>query len=299
MAQPTTTTPAPTSQDQGKPKQKVDLSGVAETLLLTVYGRAFDAKLKNPLLNDKASLHIYESLDYEWSRLGLDAQGFPGAVTRGLQLDKWAAEFLNEYKDQDVTVLHLACGLDTRNIRLSLWPRVCWVDVDFPNVIELRKRFEDSGLLPRPECDYRHVGASVIEDGWLAGIPNDRPTMVLFEGLSMYLTPEDGAGLIKRVVSPFPKGHLIFDCVNWVFTFLSQFFKFAKVTGSKFGWAINDPKSIETLVPNKNLRLTDRLSQLNLPGVENMPFAFWVVMRVMSVLPVLGKGVCVVRYNFE
>jgi hypothetical protein len=62
-------------------------------------------------------------------------------------------------------VLHLGCGLDTRFHRMAPPPAVRWYDVDYPEVIELRRR-----LFPeRP--GYAAIGSSVTELAWLDRVP--------------------------------------------------------------------------------------------------------------------------------
>ena len=58
------------------------------------------------------------------------------------------------------------------------------------------------------------LAASVTDPAWLADIPADRPTLFLGEGLTMYLTKDDGLALLRRVVDRFPSGELQFDAFN-------------------------------------------------------------------------------------
>jgi O-methyltransferase involved in polyketide biosynthesis len=53
-------------------------------------------------------------------------------------------------------VLHLACGLDTRIFRINPPETVRWVDVDYPDIIALRR-----ALLPGPSgflCRWSSAG---------------------------------------------------------------------------------------------------------------------------------------------
>jgi O-methyltransferase involved in polyketide biosynthesis len=61
-------------------------------------------------------------------------------------------------------VLHLGCGLDSRVFRIDPLATVHWYDIDFPDVIELRRR-----LYPERH-DYTLIPASVTEAGWLDAI---------------------------------------------------------------------------------------------------------------------------------
>ncbi|PVH72092.1 S-adenosyl-L-methionine-dependent methyltransferase [Cadophora sp. DSE1049] len=178
------------SPPQPQPKTKFTLTGAQETLIVTLYSKHHDSLLPTPILGDKWASYVLDQLDYDFPKLGIDPNQTGPLVLHSRAFDRWTAEFLDAYADSGATVVHLACGLDTRALWLKEYlsrpgGRVRWVDVDMPDVVELRRM-----LLPSPEGDYRLVGASVNEEEWLWQIPADRPTVVVFEGLSMYLTPE-------------------------------------------------------------------------------------------------------------
>lgn len=61
---------------------------------------------------------------------------------RAKLLDDWTADFLAGHPS--ATVLHLACGLDTRAQRMAFGSGVRWVDVDLPAVAALRERLLDA-----------------------------------------------------------------------------------------------------------------------------------------------------------
>lgn len=48
---------------------KIDLSGVSETLLVTLYMRAKDAKSNHPFLNDRKAAEIISCMDYDFPLL--------------------------------------------------------------------------------------------------------------------------------------------------------------------------------------------------------------------------------------
>jgi O-methyltransferase involved in polyketide biosynthesis len=195
-------------------------------------------------------------------------------------------------------VVHLACGLDSRALRLQEYLSrpgggVRWVDVDFPDVVELRRK-----LLPSPEGDYQLVGASVNEDKWLCQIPADRPTVVVFEGLSMYLTPEQGRSLVERLTAYFEAngGQLLFDCLGWIAISLQGWNKAIQKTGSTLGWAIDDPKELETW--HKGLKLKDDVLTCERPGTEELPLLGRVQMWVVARLPGFRYIARDLRYQF-
>ncbi|MDF2971391.1 MAG: hypothetical protein K0R61_1841, partial [Microvirga sp.] len=104
-----------------------------------------------------------------------------GLIERSLVLDRLLHDFLNHHPDAQV--LSLGSGLSTQFERLDNG-RLHWVDVDLPEVAELRRT-----LFP-PHPRRRLVPASVIEAGWTSRFGDLRgPTFVVAEGLLMYLEP--------------------------------------------------------------------------------------------------------------
>ncbi|WP_327589226.1 class I SAM-dependent methyltransferase [Nonomuraea sp. NBC_00507] len=116
----------------------------------------------------------------------------PAVALSARFMDRWATEFLAAHPG--ATVLHLGCGLDTRFHRLAPPPTVRWYDVDYPEVVELRRR-----LFPEPP-GYTMIGSSVTELTWLDQIPADRPVLVVADGLFYYLDPGEGRALLRAIV---------------------------------------------------------------------------------------------------
>ena len=187
-------------------KLHVDLSGAPQTMLATFYAKALDADLEKPILGDRWAKEIVERIDYDWTKTTITARTSPSVTTRSAHFDNWARQFLAV--NPEAIVLHLGCGLDSRYYRLDPGPGVEWYDVDYPDVAALRRQ-----LFPaREHCHI--VAASVTDPGWLADVPADRPTLMIGEGLTMYLTEEDGVALFRRVVEHAPSGELQFDAFS-------------------------------------------------------------------------------------
>jgi methyltransferase (TIGR00027 family) len=94
-------------------------------------------------------------------------------------------------------VINLAAGLDARPYRLDLPPHLVWVEVDLPEMIQLKEQ-EMAGETPR--CIVRRMGVDLgdaaarnrafTELNDVAG-----QNLVITEGLIAYLTPEQVTGL--------------------------------------------------------------------------------------------------------
>lgn len=270
-------------------REKVTLTGAPETMLATLYARALDSRAPRSILHDAAAAPAVERIDYDFRRAGITPTTAAGVALRGRQLDDWTTDFLAAHPE--ATVLHLACGLDTRAQRLATGPSVRWIDVDHPEVVALRER-----LLPPPPGDYRMVGASVTDDGWLEAVPADRPTVAVFEGLTMYLQKEDGRRLIERITGRFPSGQLLFDCYGTIGIRLQRLVPAVRNSGAILHWGIDDPHEIENW--HDGLALLDALRSVDMPGLDLLPPVGRLQMRVLALLPKLRDVGRILRYRF-
>jgi O-methyltransferase involved in polyketide biosynthesis len=209
-------------------------------------------------------------------------------TTRSAHFDKWARQFLAAHPD--AVVLHLGCGLDARFFRLDTGPGVEWYDVDYPDVADLRRQ-----LYPTRD-QYHLVAASVTDPGWLNDIPGDRPVLAIGEGLTMYLTEEDGVALLRRIVDHFPSGELQFDAFNrlgirsqWINTVVRR-------SGATLHWGINGPDDIVKAVPG--VRLLAWVSAIDDDAFDKVPWYYRATLKAMQLLPVLRYMAQYHRYAF-
>ncbi|HKV19257.1 MAG TPA: class I SAM-dependent methyltransferase [Mycobacterium sp.] len=257
-------------------------------MLATLYAKALDADLDSPILGDRWARDIVERLDYDWSKTTITARKSPAVTTRSAHFDTWARQFLAVHPS--AIVVHLGCGLDSRYHRLDPGPDVEWYDVDFPDVAALREKLYP----PREHCHI--VAASVTDPAWLAEVPADRPTLMIGEGLTMYLTAREGEALLRRIVEHAPSGELQFDAFSR-FGIATQWTN-AVVTraGAKLHWGINGPEEILHAVPV--LRLLAWQSPFDSPTFRQVSFPFRAMARVMSLSRTLRYMAQYHRYAF-
>lgn len=269
-------------------KARVDLSGAPQTMLATLYAKALDADLPEPILADRYAKEVVERIDYDWSRTTITAARSPSVTTRSAHFDNWARRFVTAHPD--AVVLHLGCGLDARYFRLQPEPGVDWYDIDYPDVAALRRK-----LLP--QNDNNHVlAASVTDPSWLAQIPADRPTLLLGEGLTMYLTEHDGVALLRRVVEHCTSGELQFDAFNWLGIKSQWSNAVVRRSGAKLHWAINGPDDILAAVPGIRLLEWARWFESETFGL--LPGRYRVLAKVMSLVPATANMSQYHRYAF-
>ncbi|TPX10129.1 uncharacterized protein E0L32_001326 [Thyridium curvatum] len=280
-------------------KTKVTLTGAQKTLLLTLYSKHYDnTHAPDPILSDKWATHVFDQIDFDFSTLGIRASFCAYVSLRAYWLDQWAVEFLDAHKDSPAgaTVLHLACGLDARSLRLQdryeANPKIRWVDVDVPEVADLRRK-----VLPDPKGDYTLLGTDVSDNTWLERVPNDRPTLVIMEGLTLYLTEEEGHKLLRSLVERFPQGgQIIFDAFSTWAIWVQNYTGPVQNTGAKLHWGIDDPRALLKL--HERLKLLDEQSAIDLPGTEKYPWWARYPVYVCAYVPWVRYVVRYLRYGF-
>lgn len=256
-------------------KLHVDLSGAPQTMLATLYAKALDADLAKPILGDRFAKDIVDRIDYDWSKTSITKARSPSVTTRTAHFDLWARQFLAVHPD--AIVLHLGCGLDARAFRLDPGPGVDWYDIDYPDVAALRRALF-------PDRDHYHVvAASVTDPAWLAGIPADRPTLMIAEGLTMYLTPSEGIALLRRVVEHAPSGELQFDAFNRLGIRSQWMNAVVRRSGATLSWGIDKPDDIVDAAPG--VRLLAWVSPFESPTFDELAWWYRAVVAAMRTVP--------------
>lgn len=271
--------------------KKVHLTKEKETYLTTLYGKALDAAVENPILGDRFAAGAVARIDCDFKALKLPKGGEITLPIRARHFDQWSRAFLAA--NPEATVLHLGCGLDARVYRVDPGPNVRWFDIDFPDVIALREQ-----LYPERN-GYRQIGSSVTDLAWLDAIPGDKPVFVIAEGLTMYLHEKDGVALFRRITEQFPSGQIAFD--GYSGTMVRLVSRLSTVRGAKVEliWGVDDPRDLEKQVPK--LHLVEDVDFLAMPDLVSRLSKSWIsgaVHGVMSRLPFYRKLVRHLRYEF-
>ena len=257
-------------------------------MLATLYAKALDADFDTPILGDHYAKEIVERIDYDWKATSITARRAPSVTTWSAHFDNWTRQFLDVHSE--AIVLHLGCGLDSRFFRVQPGPGVEWYDVDYPDVSALRTR-----LYPSRD-HYHNVAASVTDSAWLADIPSDRTGLMIGEGLTMYLTEQDGVALLRRVVEHFTTGELQFDAFNWLGIKSQWLNTVVRRSGSTLCWAINGPDDIIEAVPGLRLLAWQRWFESD--TFPQLPRSARVMGKVMSLVEAAANMSQYHRYAF-
>ncbi|RCG33172.1 class I SAM-dependent methyltransferase [Sphaerisporangium album] len=269
-------------------REKVDLTGDKETLLATLYGRAAHSRSADPVLRDPLAEQAVDRLDYDFGKLRMRSVDALSVAIRVKTIDRLTAAHLAE--TPDATVIHLACGLDTRVYRLDPPPTVRWFDIDFPDVIELREHL----FPPRP--GYTMIGLPATDPAWLDRVPADAPVLVVAEGLTMYLTASEVHDLLSGITARFPSGEIMFDALSRLAVKLGCLEPAIRATGATLRWGIDDPAELAASVPR--LRLEDQLFYSDVPEVSKLPAGYRAALAIMNRIYFLRRIGSIIRYRF-
>ncbi|MFC1834742.1 class I SAM-dependent methyltransferase [Thermodesulfobacteriota bacterium] len=173
-----------------------------KTALVVLYQRAKESRRPDGKIKDHWAEEMVDLLDYDFSELDADARGQSGIVTRARIFDRETAKFVATHPD--ATIVNLGAGLDTRFFRVDNG-KIRWVDVDLPEMIELRRQFL------RTSERLTFVSRSVLDCRWMQMVPRESPLLIIVEGLLIYFDEHDVKALFRNIADHFPKAEVLLD----------------------------------------------------------------------------------------
>ena len=217
--------------------ETINLSGVPETMLQTVYARAKETKTRGAIHDDKA-VELVDKLHYDFSLADKDAAMSSGVIARTIVLDHLVQQYLTAHPG--AVVVNIACGLDTRCYRMQGYSH--WYNLDLPETIGVRAR-----LLPESGT-ISQIAQSAMEDWGGAVAEADAPTLVIIEGLTMYLTQEDVQQIFAVIHKRFAKDTVFVEIMN---PMVVKNMKEKSIEGShaKFTWGAKNGIELQALLP--------------------------------------------------
>lgn len=206
------------------------MNNVNKTLYIPLYGKSRVSK-RGIILKDTKAEEIWQ------------AEGFPlkGKAAskwlafymgmRAAAFDRWTAKQLRQLPA--ATVLHLGCGMDGRCLRVGDETHV-WYDVDFPDVIDERKKYFAE------TANYRMVGTDVRNMEFAGDA-----AIVILEGISMYLTREELLQLLSGLCQKFSQVAVLMDCYTDFAARASKFKNPINEVGVTEVYGLDDPNLLE------------------------------------------------------
>ena len=271
---------------------KPSLSGVAETLLITLYIRATESQRPDALIKDERAEALVRQLDPEILRKTLvltEGTGRLVLILKSREFDRFAQDFLGRHPD--AVVVHIGCGLDTRFERVcSEQPdngQVEWYDLDLPEVINLRRE-----LLGGEGGRYHLLAGSVLEDAWLEAVEahRQRPFLFLAEGVFMYFTEAQVKSLVLRLKEHFPAAELVFDAYSPFMRWAHNLRVIRKRVGAHLNWDLRHSQDLEGW--GVGIHLLDERFPFQFPELDQRR-----ALRVRLFSPLVARGIGVFRYQ--
>jgi O-methyltransferase involved in polyketide biosynthesis len=268
------------------------------SLFLTLGGRALDSRLQRPFLGDTMADQILGETGYDLAKFPslttrlLDAKTkvFDIAV-RAKRLDELASRFVDHHPD--AVVLDLGAGLDSRILRVTPPSTVGWYDIDFPEIVDLRRQ-----LLPA-KISAHSIGTDLTDPNWLHEVPADRPAVIVADGLIAFLRQDDFVSLLNRLTSHFPSGEIAFNLYTKAAIWATQHsHSLVAIRAGVVNPGFNDPRQPERWVAG--LKLAEEIFLTRAPEVAELPFVMRLTSRLAAPRPAVSRliGTTLVRYKF-
>lgn len=266
-------------------KQKIRLTAEQETLLITLYSRAFGCP--RSVLDDQVSRDILEHIEYDFSHLKITAGTRLTLCIRAKKIDDYVREFLDS--NPGSVVLHLGCGLDSRYTRINK-REAEWYDLDVPEVIDLRMTFFE-------ETDrYHMIPSSVTDLRWIDTIThNNSPVLVVAEGLMMYLSEEEVKSLVLKLREEFPGCSLVFDAYSTLTAKHVKRNPLIKQTGAVIKWGIDDARAIERWA--EGIRLKEEWNFIQSEEIKKLALRHRALFRLTGLFPVVRRAHRILYYT--
>ena len=251
---------------------KVQLEGVAETLLIPLWARAHETqKNKNRLLNDPHAIEMIQQIDYDFSKFKKAKGSQIGVAVRSNILDNETLAFIK--KHPDALIINLAAGLDTRFYRVNN-EHIYWVNIDLPEVIALRQQ-----ILPKEPENMQNIGLSMFDPIWIEQITShkNRPVLFIMEGASMYFKEKELHDLCELIVTHFPNSFMLMETSTPFIIKNQQFHDAISKEKTPFHWAITKGKEITKLHPSIRYIKEQTLYE----GYRS----YWGILGLLSLIP--------------
>lgn len=216
--------------------KKQDMSNVNKTLYIPLYGKSYVSK-RGLFLYDPKAEEIWEAEQFPLKGKSKSKYLAYYMGMRSAVFDAWVKAQM--IFSEDAVIIHLGCGMDSRVLRVGESPLV-WYDMDFPEVIEQRKRYYQE------DFRYRMIAADVRDPVWLDQIPQSKRAIVIMEGVSMYLTPEELKNIIQAVCDHFECVAWLMDCYSVLAAGLSRYKNPINDVGVTKVYGLDDPRSLTT-----------------------------------------------------
>ena len=265
-------------------KEKVNVTGVPETMIQTLYARAKETKKQNAKIKDEIAAELVEKLDYDFSKADKDKAMSCGVIARTIVLDRMVRQYLEKY--ENTVVVNIACGLDTRCYRMKE-KYLRWYNVDLPETMKIRSQF-----LTETGPVYQ-IAKSAMDDSYVEDIDyHGENVLVIIEGLTMYLCEKDIRKMFSIIERLFQKVTVMVETMS---PFVVRHVKEKSIEGSnaKFTWGVKNGKELQRIIPEFSVQQEVSLVE----GMKELMPIYHVIGKVPIVQNISNKIIVLEKHD--
>jgi O-methyltransferase involved in polyketide biosynthesis len=197
-------------------KIKVSLSGVSETILPCLWGRAQLSKQYSSLFYDAKAIELVEKIDYDFSASDIPFEDILSNISlegglpllslftlRAKQFDDKIKTYITEYPR--ASIVNIGAGLDTTFYRVDNGS-IHWYDLDLPAVIDVRKQ-----VLPEPDR-VTYIAKSLLDPSWCKDVKHTgEEVFMMAGGVLSWLEESQVKQFFSMLADDFPGGEIVFN----------------------------------------------------------------------------------------
>ena len=184
---------------------KVKLSGISETLLAPLWGRAKISRDHSALFYDAKAVELVEKIDYDFSTRDKVIPGYLPFlfVARAKQFDEKVKAYIAEHPH--ASMVNVGAGLDTTFYRVDNG-LIHWYDLDLPAVIDIRKQ-----LLPEPDR-ATYIVKSLLDPSWCKDVKQiEDGVFMIAGGVLRYFEEAQVRQFFSLLADTLPSSEIVFD----------------------------------------------------------------------------------------
>jgi len=201
-------------------KVKIKLTGVSETLLFPLWGRAQLSKEYSALFYDAKAIELVEKIDYDFSASDMPFGGIMFNISRKVnllpafgsialmakQFDDKIKTYITEHPR--ASIVNIGAGLDATFYRIDNGT-IHWYDLDLPAVIDVRRQ-----LLPEPDR-VTYIAKSLLDPSWFEDVKHTEDGVFMIAGeVLQFFEEAQIKQFFSMLADNFPDGEIVFTAMS-------------------------------------------------------------------------------------
>lgn len=215
----------------------LNLKGVEETMLIPLTIKANETLRDNARIKDEKAVEIVKQLNIDTEKYD-KFMSHEGVIARTILFDNTMKYYIEKYPD--AVCISVGCGFDNRFERVDNG-KIRWYDLDLPNVIEARKRFFTK------KDRVKLIAKSVLDKSWIDEVEKADVTIILIEGMLMYLYEEQVKTMFDIIKNNFNNVIIVAELMPMATSGCSKYHDTIKNTSATFKWGVKSAKDVEKL----------------------------------------------------